>query len=53
MLRGLGSRKKRSVVKDLLCHETPNVVMLQETKRETCDTLGSVGKSKRRDRLFL
>ena len=48
MLRGLGSRKQRSVVKDFLCHETPNVVMLQETKRETCDTLGSVWKVKKK-----
>ncbi|RVW62759.1 hypothetical protein CK203_060220 [Vitis vinifera] len=35
--RGLGSKKKRRVVKDCLCHENPNVVMLQETKRESCD----------------
>ena len=31
---------------DLLCHENPDVVLLQETKRELCDRrlLGSVWK---------
>ena len=35
--RGLGSRKKRRVVKDLRCHENPDIVLLQETKRELGD----------------
>ena len=42
--RGLGSRKKRRVVKDFLQLENPEVVMFQETKREVCDRrfVGSV-----------
>ena len=42
--RGLGSRKKRSVVKDFLRLENLDVVMFQETKREECDRrfVGSV-----------
>ena len=32
--RGLGSRKKRRVVKDFLRLENPDVVMIQETKKE-------------------
>ncbi|KAJ9675452.1 hypothetical protein PVL29_024396 [Vitis rotundifolia] len=42
--RGLGSRKKRRVVKDFLRLENPDVVMFQETKREVCDRrfVGSV-----------
>ena len=35
--RGLGSRNKRRVVKDFLRLENPNVVMIQETKKEKCD----------------
>ena len=35
--KGLGSRKKRRVVKDFLRLENPNVVMIQETKKEECD----------------
>ena len=35
--RGLGSRKKRRVVKDVLCHENPTIILLQETIRESCD----------------
>ena len=31
--RGLGSRKKRRVVKDFLRLENPDVVMIQETKK--------------------
>ncbi|RVW48808.1 hypothetical protein CK203_104316 [Vitis vinifera] len=34
--RGLGSKKKRRVVKDFLRSEKPDVVMIQETKKE-CD----------------
>ena len=42
--RGLGSKKKRMVVKDFLRLQNPDVVMLQETKREVCDRrfVGSV-----------
>ena len=42
--RGLGSIKKRRVIKDFLCLENPDVVLLQETKRESCDQrfVGSV-----------
>ena len=42
--RGLGSRKKRRVVKDFLRLENLDVVMFQETKREVCDKrfVGSV-----------
>ena len=36
-VRGLGSRNKRRVVKDFLRLENPNVVMIQETKKEKCD----------------
>ena len=36
-MQGLGSRRKIMVVKDFLQHENPNIVMLQETKREVCD----------------
>ena len=36
-VRGLGRREKRSVIKDLLCHEKPDIVILQETKRELID----------------
>ncbi|RVW47791.1 Transposon TX1 uncharacterized 149 kDa protein [Vitis vinifera] len=34
---GLGSRKKQRVVKDFLRLENPDVVMIQETKKEECD----------------
>ena len=42
---GLGSRKKRRVVKDFLRSENPDVVMIQETKKVECDRrfVGSVG----------
>ena len=42
--RGLGSKKKRMVVKDFLRLQNPDVVMLQETKGEVCDRrfVGSV-----------
>ena len=44
--RDLDSKKRRRVMKDFLCHENPNVVLLQETKRESCDSriAGSVWK---------
>ncbi|RVW23991.1 Transposon TX1 uncharacterized 149 kDa protein [Vitis vinifera] len=35
--KGLGSRNKRRVVKDFLRSENPDVVMIQETKKEKCD----------------
>ena len=35
--RGLGSRKKRRVVKDFLRLEKSDVVMIQETKKAECD----------------
>ena len=42
--RGLGSRKKRRVVKDFLRLENLDVVMIQETKKVECDRkfVGSV-----------
>ena len=42
--KGLGSRKKRRVVKDFLRLENPDVVMIQETKSVVCDRrfVGSV-----------
>ena len=42
--KGLGSRKKRRVVKDFLRSENPDVVMIQETKKAECDRrfVGSV-----------
>ena len=42
--RGLGSRKKRRVVKDFLRSKNPNVVMIQEPKNVECDRrfVGSV-----------
>ncbi|RVW96808.1 Transposon TX1 uncharacterized 149 kDa protein [Vitis vinifera] len=35
--RGLGSKKKRRIVRRFLSTQNPNIVMLQETKRETWD----------------
>ena len=42
--RGLGSKKKRRVVKDFLRLEKLDVVMIQETKKAECDRrfVGSV-----------
>ena len=42
--RGLGSRKKRRVVKEFFRLENSDVVMIQETKMEVCDRrfVGSV-----------
>ncbi|KAJ9685364.1 hypothetical protein PVL29_017406 [Vitis rotundifolia] len=42
--KGLGSRNKRRVIKDFLRSENPDVVMIQETKKEKCDRrfVGSV-----------
>ena len=51
-IRGLGSRKKRRVMKDYcICHENLDVVLLQETKRESCDRrfVGSVWKVKNKE----
>ena len=38
-------------MKDFLCHENPDVVLLQETKRESCDRrfVGSVCKVKNKE----
>ena len=49
--RGLGSKKKRRVVKDFLRSEKPDVVMIQETKKEECDRrfVGSVWIAKNKD----
>ena len=43
-IRGSGSRKKRRTVKEFLKTVKPDIVMLQETKKETCDRrfVGSV-----------
>lgn len=50
-VQGLGSRKKRRVVKDFLHHETLDIVMLQETKGEICDKrfAGSLRIDKNKD----
>ena len=49
--RGLGSKKKRRVVKDFLRSEKPDVVMIQETKKEECDRrfVGSVWTTRNKD----
>ncbi|RVW74124.1 hypothetical protein CK203_052225 [Vitis vinifera] len=49
--RGLGSKKKRRVVKDFLRLEKPDVVMIQETKKEECDRrfVGSVWSARNKD----
>ncbi|RVW85570.1 DExH-box ATP-dependent RNA helicase DExH14 [Vitis vinifera] len=36
-IKGLGSKKKRRVVKDFMRLEKPDVVMIQETKKAECD----------------
>ena len=36
-VRGLGSRKKRGVIKDFLRHHQPDRVVLRETKVEVCE----------------
>ena len=49
--RGLGSRKKRRTVRRFLSTQNPDVVMLQETKREIWDrrSVSSVWKGKSLD----
>ena len=49
--RGLGSKKKRRVVKDFLRSEKPDVVMIQETKKTECDRrfVGSVWIARNKD----
>lgn len=47
-IRGLGSRKKRKVVKDFLYHENPDIILLQETKRKSCDYRQCVEGKKQR-----
>ncbi|RVX02466.1 hypothetical protein CK203_031122 [Vitis vinifera] len=50
-VRGLGSRNKRRMVKDFLRSENPDVVMIQETKKEKCDRrfVGSVWTVRNKD----
>ncbi|RVX04307.1 Beta-arabinofuranosyltransferase RAY1 [Vitis vinifera] len=50
-VRGLGSRNKRRMVKDFLRSENPDVVMIQETKKEICDRrfVGSVWTARNKD----
>ena len=36
-VRGVGRREKRRVIKEMLCREKPDIVILQETKKETID----------------
>ncbi|RVW97042.1 hypothetical protein CK203_032334 [Vitis vinifera] len=47
--RGLGSKKKRRIVRRFLSTQNPDIVMLQETKRETWDRrfVSSVWKGNR------
>ena len=49
--RGLGSKKKRRVVKNFLSSEKPDVVMIQETKKEEYDRrfVGSVWSARNKD----
>ena len=49
--RGLGSKKKRNLVKEFLEVQDPEVVMLQETKRESWNRrfLGSIWRGRDRD----
>ena len=49
--RGLGSKKKRRVVKDFLRTEKPDVVMIQETEKAECDRrfMGSVWTARNKD----
>ncbi|RVW75035.1 hypothetical protein CK203_053703 [Vitis vinifera] len=49
--QGLGSKKKRRVVKDFLSSEKPDVVMIQETKKEECDRrlVGSVWSARNKE----
>ena len=49
--RGLGSSNNRRVVKDFLRSENPDVVMIQETKKEKCDRrfVGSVWTVRNKD----
>ena len=50
-VRGLGSRNKRRMVKDFLRSANPDVVMIQETKKEKCDRrfVGSVWTVRNKD----
>ena len=48
--RGLGSKKKRSLVKRFLRSQEPNIEMLQETKTENWDKRFLVSVWRRRDR---
>ncbi|WKA03336.1 hypothetical protein VitviT2T_021451 [Vitis vinifera] len=50
-VRGLGSRNKCRMVKDFLRSKNPDVVMIQETKKENCDRrfVGSVWTVRNKD----
>ena len=54
-VRGLGSSNKRRVIKDFLRLENPDVVMIQETKKEKCDRrlVGSVWTVRNKDWVIL
>ncbi|RVW45741.1 hypothetical protein CK203_094977 [Vitis vinifera] len=54
-VRGLGSSNKRRVIKDFLRLENPDVVMIQETKKEKCDKrlVGSVWTIRNKDWVIL
>ena len=54
-VRGLGSSNKRRVIKDFFRLEKPDVVMIQETKKEKCDRrlVGSVWTVRNKDWDFL
>ncbi|RVW66273.1 hypothetical protein CK203_065986 [Vitis vinifera] len=54
-VRGLGSSNKRRVIKDFLRLEKPDVVMIQETKKEKCDRrlVGSVWTVRNKDWVIL
>ena len=49
--RGLGSKKKRRVVKDFLRSEELDIVMIQETKKAECDRrfVGGVWTTRNKD----
>ncbi|RVX20328.1 Transposon TX1 uncharacterized 149 kDa protein [Vitis vinifera] len=54
-VRGLGSSNKRREIKDFLRLEKPDVVMIQETKKEKCDKrlVGSVWTVRNKDWVIL
>ena len=54
-IRGSGSSDKRRIVKRLLCRVNPDLVVLQEVKREVADRqlIGSLWKSRFKEWLLL